>query len=375
MKKFQAYRVFPKTDADIMAMKMKQGENVTQFAKRFWAVYSQIENSKDEVAVFAFQNALLPDSDLRKDLARNPVSSIAALMAIANRYIAQEDDQARARENHGTAQKDRGERPSKKDGGPSRRDEPRRDERRRGELDRRWAPTSSARSQVFASERSKRPRLSEDAYRAVNTVFKMPIHRIMYKIQGRPYFRWPDPMQGDPSTRDQTKFCSYHREGGHKTEECRILRSHLEKLVQDGHLQEFVRREARADTRVPRRDEGGHDSDGSEKIINVIHLAPPPKGSNQARAEARQASHSRQVMAAELSLAAKRARRERPEIRFTDKDLEGVQLPHNDPLTITLRFDCSKQGVKNCTVKKILVDPGSATEVLYFDSFRRMGLT
>ena len=72
-------------------------------------------------------------------------------------------------------------------------------------------------------------------------------------------------------------------------------------------------------------------------------------------------------MSAELSPAGKKTWKEKPKIWFSDEDPKGVQLPHNDPLLLTLR-------VKNFLVKRILVDPGSSSEVLYFDCFKKLGL-
>ena len=54
LRKFLAHRVIPKTDADLMALRMQEDESVTQFARRFWTVYSQIECSSEELAVKSF---------------------------------------------------------------------------------------------------------------------------------------------------------------------------------------------------------------------------------------------------------------------------------------------------------------------------------
>ncbi|XXG59772.1 hypothetical protein AAC387_Pa04g1794 [Persea americana] len=97
-------------------------------------------------------------------------------------------------------------------------------------------------------------------------------------------------MESDPSSRDQGKFYAYHKQSGHRTDECKSFKSHLENLVREGHLKDYVKEEGQDSSRPPRRDDDGHDSE-PEGIINVIHLAPPPKGSSQARAEARRASH------------------------------------------------------------------------------------
>ena len=54
LEKFQAHRVIPKTNADLMALRMQEDESVAQFAKRLWTVYSQIEGASDEVAIKSF---------------------------------------------------------------------------------------------------------------------------------------------------------------------------------------------------------------------------------------------------------------------------------------------------------------------------------
>jgi hypothetical protein len=54
-------------------------------------------------------------------------------------------------------------------------------------------------------------------------------------------------------------------------------------------------------------------------------------------------------------------------ISFSDSDLHDVQLPHNDPLVITLR-------IGNYDVKRVLVDQGSFAEVMYQELYEKLGL-
>lgn len=126
----------------------------------------------------------------------------------------------------------------------------------------------------------------------MNTIFKEPIYKLLGKIKTHPFFKRPQPMKGDSSSRDQGKFCAYHKQNGHKTNECKSFKSHLENLVKEGHLTDHIKEEGQDNSQPPRQEDGGQDSE-PEGIINVIHLAPPPKGSSQARAEARQASHQK----------------------------------------------------------------------------------
>ena len=93
LEKFQAHRVIPKTDADLMALWMREDENVTQFARRFWIVYSQIECASEEMAVQSFQLALRPGIQLRAQLVMYPVATMKELMTQANRIIWAEKDE------------------------------------------------------------------------------------------------------------------------------------------------------------------------------------------------------------------------------------------------------------------------------------------
>jgi hypothetical protein len=54
-------------------------------------------------------------------------------------------------------------------------------------------------------------------------------------------------------------------------------------------------------------------------------------------------------------------------ISFSDSDLRDVQLPHNDPLVITLR-------IGNYDVKRVLVDQRSFAEVMYQDLYMKLSL-
>ncbi|XXG82187.1 hypothetical protein AAC387_Pa10g0186 [Persea americana] len=40
LEKFQAHRVILKIDADLMALRIREDENVTQFTRQFWTIYN-----------------------------------------------------------------------------------------------------------------------------------------------------------------------------------------------------------------------------------------------------------------------------------------------------------------------------------------------
>jgi len=55
------------------------------------------------------------------------------------------------------------------------------------------------------------------------------------------------------------------------------------------------------------------------------------------------------------------------DITFTDKNFRGIDTQQDDPMVITIEL-------ANCEVKKTLVDQGSSVDVLYWRTFKKMGL-
>ena len=101
----------------------------------------------------------------------------------------------------------------------------------------------------------------------VNVALKELVYRIIDRIKNEPYFWWPDKMGGDPSRRNQKLYCTYHKDKGYTTKQCRVSKDHPKQLVKTGYLKEFV-----VD---PRNQESGQ---GAWPRGNPL---PPPTGSNR----------------------------------------------------------------------------------------------
>ena len=74
----------------------------------------------------------------------------------------------------------------------------------------------------------------------VNVAFKELVHKIIDRIKNEPFFRWLNKIRGNPSRRNQNLYCTYHRDKGHTTKQCRVLKDHLGQLVKARYLKEFV---------------------------------------------------------------------------------------------------------------------------------------
>ena len=56
-----------------------------------------------------------------------------------------------------------------------------------------------------------------------------------------------------------------------------------------------------------------------------------------------------------------------PTITFTDEDAKRLYHPHDDAIIITLT-------ITNYTTRRVLVDNGSSTDILYYSVFQQMRL-
>ena len=58
-------------------------------------------------------------------------------------------------------------------------------------------------------------------------------------------------MRSDPTKRDNTKYCEFHRDHGHRTDDCIQLRKEIEYLIRRGYLRRFVASEGQDQAQPP----------------------------------------------------------------------------------------------------------------------------
>ena len=74
------------------------------------------------------------------------------------------------------------------------------------------------------------------------TPLVMPIDKILMQIKDEHYLKWPRPLHSSPHIRDKNKYCCFHKDHGHYTEDCRDLKEQIEELIQKGKLQKYVKK-------------------------------------------------------------------------------------------------------------------------------------
>uniref|UniRef100_A0A2N9G4Z6 Reverse transcriptase domain-containing protein n=1 Tax=Fagus sylvatica TaxID=28930 RepID=A0A2N9G4Z6_FAGSY len=330
----------PKEFASLMSMRMKDSESLKNYSARYWEVYNEVDGGTEDMAMKTFKEGLHPESELRHSLSKRSARSMRDLMSRIEQYVRVEEDRAR------TGALSTQSRPQRR---------PNNTEQKRAEI----PPRNPA--------RFPRPKEAGGVY----TVFNQPIYRIMGDIKNEPFFMWPAPLAGDPTRRDPNKYCSYHREKGHMTEKCFTLKKHLDDLAKAGHLRRYI-----SDGQSQHYHEGPtiiHNTKPAARVIETIYTSRSNGHSyDRLKSDLKKAQHLREVFQVhEGSVMSKKPRMDYPkneqQIFFSDEDLRDVQTPHDDPLVIKLRIGDSD-------VKRVLIDQGSCSEIMYPDLFHGLGL-
>ena len=172
-------------------------------------------------------------------------------------------------------------------------------------------------------------------------------------------------MKTDPTKRDNIKYCEFHRDHGHRTDDCIQLRKEIEYFIQRGYLRRYIASEGQdqAQPPPPRQPTTQH-----QQLLGEIHVISGGFAEGGESSSSRKAHldsiRSREVI--EVQVVSKLPRLDTT-ITFSDSDLEGCQHPHDDPLVI-------KGFVANKTIHRVLVDNGSSADIIFASDFDKMGI-
>ncbi|XP_028113209.1 uncharacterized protein LOC114311293 [Camellia sinensis] len=209
------------------------------------------------------------------------------------------------------------------------RHDPNRDDRNKGRRNDQADPPRDA------AEDAKR---KLKAWIGITAVFKIPIYRILSEIRSEPF-----------------------------VQDCLPLKQHLEELVAAGHLDQYIDGCIKATPADQVEPNGLAALEAPPQgVINVIHGIIKPARVCELRGMIKKVEHMREVLSVQ-PVVKKGKTEERDILSFSTKDLERVQMPHNDALVVTLH-------VKDFDIKRILIDQRSSVEIMYYDAFKQMKL-
>ena len=178
------------------------------------------------------------------------------------------------------------------------------------------------------------------------------------QIRDDPSFQWPKPSSTVTERRDKNKYCRFHQDHGHRTDECRHLKDQVETLIRQGKLQKYVGKTK------PYIYQWKDDKDRNQEAGD----SKPPTGEIKTilggliageTLKSLKKAHEREVNNFHSRLPpVKMPRNDKPDIVFSERDGRGIRQPHDDPLVIMLK-------VEEFNIHQVLIDNKSSADIIY----------
>ncbi|GFY99321.1 hypothetical protein Acr_13g0007220 [Actinidia rufa] len=172
--------------------------------------------------------------------------------------------------------------------------------------------------------------------------------------------KWTGKIKIDPRKRNKNKYCEFYRVYGHNTEDYFQLKEQIADLIKRGYLKKYV-----VDRPCPDSPDRRY-SDNKPTVgdIEVIHSRFGSGGCSSSSSKRHIREASRQVEEEVYNLSSPLAIAHQL-ITFTNDDLKGLHLLHDDALVILVT-------IANFNVQRILIDNESSVNILCTSAFDKM---
>ncbi|GKV43770.1 hypothetical protein SLEP1_g51023 [Rubroshorea leprosula] len=217
-------RLIRKTTSELMRVKQRDGESLKNFMSRFNDAVLEVNSFDQAVGITAVISGLGHER-FRESLLKHPATTFSevndrSLKFITAKEYALSQNVIPVKNQH----------PDWRDENPN---------RKRMKTSQNRGPMSTSRFGRPNSAPSQQPAGKPP----VNwTPFNLPRSQIFMQIKNKMDLRRPGPMRTAAATRDHTRYCDFHQDHGHTTEQCNSLRFELESLAQKGMLNEYIQR-------------------------------------------------------------------------------------------------------------------------------------
>ncbi|GFY91374.1 hypothetical protein Acr_07g0015700 [Actinidia rufa] len=300
----------------------------------------EVEDPSDKVIIMAMMEGLRP-GPLFDSLSKNVPETLSALQSKADKYIAAEEFSEAKRRRRGKDDHKRKE--------PDTRRADYREETRYKRPDR--DPKRS---------NNRRPRTPPRRPEFILPPLNAPVAQVLSEIKHEEFVKWPGKIKTDPQKRNRNKYCEFHRDHGHNTEDCFQLKEQIADLIKRGYLRKYIT------DRPPPNSPGRRYGDNRPTAGNIqtIHGGFGSGGCSTSSRKKHARSALRSVEEEVYNLSSPCVG-DQPPITFGSDDLRGLHLPHDDVLVISAV-------IANFNVQRILIDNGSSADILFIPAFEKM---
>ena len=149
-------------------------------------------------------------------------------------------------------------------------------------------------------------------------------------------------MKGGPNKRNQNKYCRFHRDHGHDTNECFDLKQQIENLIRQGKLRNFLRRDYKDEKLKTKVEESSRPPLGEIRMI--------VEGGSTGQSSRSRKTYLNVVQNVQLSGRSPKTRTpDEQTITFMDENASRIHHPHDDAIIITLL-------IADYSTRRVLVD-------------------
>ncbi|GFZ09774.1 hypothetical protein Acr_21g0003730 [Actinidia rufa] len=303
---FMSCRNRQKNASHLFTIHQKENESLKEFVKRFNQAILEVKDPSDKVIIMAMMEGLRP-GPLFDSLSKNVLETLYALQSKADKYIAAEELAEAKRRRRGKDDHKRKE--------PDTRRADYREETRYKRPDR--DPKRS---------NNRRPRTPPRRPEFILPPLNAPVAQVLSEIKHEEFVKWPGKIKTDPQKRNRNKYCEFHRDHRHNTEDCFQLREQIADLIKRGYLRKYIT--DRPPPNSPERRYG--DNRPTAGNIQTIHGG---FGSGGCSTSSRK-KHARSAFRVEEEVynLSSPCVGDQPPITFGSDDLRGLHLPHDDAL-------------------------------------------
>ena len=174
----------------------------------------------------------------------------------------------------------------------------------------------------------------------------------------------PPVMHKKPNERSRNKWCEYHNDHRHNTEDCFQLKKIIQQRINNGELAQWVRgnqspqnNRGRA-PRGPNRRERDDDYDDDTYTINYINEEPPTNRQLSLQIKSLEKIYSIPPSTPEEEI----------EIGFKRSELAATLFHSQQPLTIRMR-------INKYNIGRVLIDTGASRDILYYHTLVEMKMS
>ena len=202
--------------------------------QRFNTESLKIDVLDEKFAITAFIAGLgVQSKDLMFSISKNPQASMAEVLAKAEKYINGEEALISKKESSST-HKEKSATDKRRGRSPRRQSDHEKtlSKGRERSLKRQGNP----RDRLGPPQSERRQRYSPQCF----TPLTASVSQVLHEVRNEQFLRWPTQMKSNPTTRDNTKYCEFHKDYGHRTNNCIQLKREIEYLIQRGYLRRFL---------------------------------------------------------------------------------------------------------------------------------------